>query len=761
MVRSGQPGHMRITLRLILSLIVGITLVAAVFAYVQVRQEERRLREETERKAAILAESLEESIEPLLEQKGGKRLQKIVERFGNRERLSGVAVYDVSGRCVAITPGLSPDILDSSPAAFEAVRTNKAFGLFETMSGRLMHIYALPLHREEAQAGVLVILYDTSHISAEAAGTWRLNFLRLMVQTLFITVVTILIVRWSIAGPIAKTAEWMKRLRFGESATTAALAQMDLFKPIAQEVVHLTASLSAARAAAEEEARLRDAAESVWTPERLKEHVRHRLQGRALVVVSNREPYMHTRKGKEIVVTEPASGLVTALDPILRACGGTWVAHGAGDADQETVDARDKLMVPPQEPLFTLKRVWITKEEEQGYYFGFSNEGLWPLCHIAHTRPTFRADDWSDYQAVNMKFAESVLEELQGCEEPFVLIQDYHFALLPQLIKQQRPDARVAIFWHIPWPNPEAFGICPWQKELLDGLLGADLVGFHTQFHCNNFLETVDRVMESRIDWERFAVNRHGHTTWVKPFPISIAFPRREDGWEGEASKSDLKFHLLRELGVEAWYLGVGVDRIDYTKGIIERFRGIERFMERFPAYREKVTFVELGAPSRTHIKKYHDLVAEVESEAERINWKFQTKTWKPIVLRKAHHTHEGIRPYYRAADFCMVTSLHDGMNLVAKEYVGACDDDEGVLILSCFTGASRELQSALIVNPYDIEQMADAIHYALEMAVDEKRMRMQKMRTTVREANVYAWAASLITDLCQIPQEISEAKPN
>jgi trehalose 6-phosphate synthase len=750
---------MRITLRLILSLIVGVTLVASVFSYLQVRQEERRLREETERKAAILAESLQESIEPLLDTRSSKHLQRIVERFGNRERLSGVAVYDASGRCIAITPGLASDYLNSPPAAFEAVRTDKGFGLFQNIGDKPMHIYALPLHRDGSLAGVLVILHDVSHISAEAASTWRLNFMRLLVQTLFITVVTMLIVRWSIAGPIAKTAEWMKRLRSGETSTTVALPQAELFKPIAQEVVHLTASLSAARAAAEEEARLREAAESVWTPERLKEHVRNKLQGRALIVVSNREPYMHSRKGKEIVVTEPASGLVTALDPILRACGGTWVAHGAGDADQETVGAQNKLMVPPDEPLFTLKRVWITKEEEEGYYFGFSNEGLWPLCHIAHTRPTFRVDDWSDYQAVNTKFAESVLEELAGCEEPFVLIQDYHFALLPLLIKQKRPDARVALFWHIPWPNPEAFGICPWQKELLDGLLGADLVGFHTQFHCNNFLETVDRVLESRIDWERFAVNRHGHTTLVKPFPISIAFPQHGTQFASGISRSELKFSILKELGVEASYLGVGVDRIDYTKGILERFQGIERFMERFPAYREKLTFVELGAPSRTHIKKYHDLVAEVESEADRINWKFQTKTWKPIVLRKAHHTHKDIQPYYRAADFCLVTSLHDGMNLVAKEYVGACEDEEGVLILSCFTGASRELQSALIVNPYDTEQIADAIRYALELPLEEKRMRMQKMRNTVREANVYAWAASLITDLCQIPQEASEVK--
>jgi trehalose 6-phosphate synthase len=750
---------MRITLRLILSLILGITLVASVFTYLQVHQERRQLQEETQRKAKILAESLQESVEPLLGTSSEKKLQRIVDRFGNRERLSGIAVYEADGTLAAITPGLSREFASEPRAATESVKRDTGFGMFQTIDGKALHIYALPMHRDGVLTGVLVILYDVSHISAETTRAWQLSFLWLLAQTLLITLVTILIVRWSIAGPIAKTAEWMKRLRAGEKSPPVTLPKSDFFHPIAQEVVRLTASLSEARAAAETEARLREAAESVWTPERLKEHVRQRLKGRTLTLVSNREPYMHRRQGKEIVVSEPASGLVTALDPILRACGGTWVAHGAGDADMETVDSQDKLMVPPDEPLYTLKRVWITKEEEEGYYFGFSNEGLWPLCHIAHTRPTFRADDWADYQAVNAKFAESVLQELGDAEDPFVLIQDYHFALLPRLIKQMRPDARVAIFWHIPWPNPEAFRICPWQNELLDGLLGADLIGFHTQYHCNNFLETVDRTLESRIDWDRFAVNRHGHTTLVKPFPISIAFPQHEVGWEGEASRTDLKFRLLRELGVEAWYLGVGVDRIDYTKGIVERFQGIERFMERFPEYREKVVFVELGAPSRTHIQKYHDLVAAVEAEAERINWKFQTKNWKPIVLRKAHHSHEDIRPFYRAADFCLVTSLHDGMNLVAKEYVGACEDESGVLILSCFTGASQELQSALIVNPYDTEQMAQAIRQSLEMPADEKHNRMQRMRTTIREANIYAWAANLITEVCQIPQEAGEVR--
>jgi trehalose 6-phosphate synthase len=749
---------MRITFRLVVSLILGITLVALVFSYLQVRQEEGRLREEIERRAVVLAESLQESVEPLLGTQPSTDLQRLVERFGNRERLNGVGVYDASGRSLAVTPGLPSSFVQSPPAALEAVRTGQGYAAFQTIGEQEIHIYALPLRREGNLAGVLLILHNVSHIAAQTASTWRWNFIRLLVQALLITAVTVIIVRWSIAGPIARTAEWMKKLRIGDVSVEAVLPKTDLFKPLAQEVVHLTKSLSAARAAAEEEARLREAAASQWTSERLKEHVRNKLQGRPLFVVSNREPYMHVRKGKEVVVTEPASGLVTALDPILRACDGTWVAHGAGDADQETVDKHNKLRVPPSEPQFTLKRVWLTKEEEEGYYYGFSNEGLWPLCHIAHTRPVFRAEDWSDYQAVNRRFAEAVLEELEGTEEPCLLIQDYHFALLPQLIKERRPDARVAIFWHIPWPNPEAFGICPWQKELLDGLLGADLIAFHIQFHCNNFLETVDRALESRIDWEGFAVNRHGHTTWVKPFPISVAFPPDTASAPAE-SPEQLKNRLFKELGVKATFLGVGVDRIDYTKGILERFRGIERFLEKYPAYQGQLTFVELGAPSRTHIKQYHDLVAYIEAEADRINWRFQTKEWRPIIFRKGHHTHAEIQPYYRAADFGLVTSLHDGMNLVAKEYVVASSEEgQGVLILSCFTGASRELQAALIVNPYDIEQTAEAIRCALEMDPEERLSRMQKMRRTVREANVYCWAANLVTELAQVQPERAEA---
>jgi trehalose-6-phosphate synthase len=567
-------------------------------------------------------------------------------------------------------------------------------------------------------------------------------------------------VRWSIVGPIAKAAQWMKALRTGRSTVPPSVPDIDLLRPLAREVENFAQSLTAARSAAEKEAQLRDAAESNWTADRLSVHVRNRLGSNPLVVVSNREPYSHVWRGKSLEVVVPPSGLVTALQPILQACDGTWIAHGSGEADRDAVNERDSLRVPPDDPRYTLRRVWLSKEEEEGYYFGFANEGLWPLCHVAHVRPLFRESDWEYYRAVNQKFADAVLEEMAETANPLLLAQDYHFALLPRMIKKKRPDARIAIFWHIPWPHPETFSICPWQRELVDGLLGADLVGFHIQSVCTNFLQSVDRTLESRIDWEHFAIDREEHRTLVKPFPISVAFddvPSPEAIATTESSYSD-RFALLRELGVDALFVGVGVERVDYTKGIKERFQAIERLLEKRPEYRGKFTFIQIGAPSRTHIKRYHDLLGEVEGEADRINWRFQTGKWRPIVFLKRQHSHKEIQRYYRTADLCMVTALHDGMNLVAKEFVAARDDEQGVLILSQFTGAARELRDALIVNPYDIEKVANTIHYALIMQPEDRKTRMQRMRRVVKENNVYRWAGNLITELSEIRLDMPQS---
>jgi trehalose 6-phosphate synthase len=735
---------MKISARLIVSLVVVLTTAIALFTLNQTNLERHRQVHDLARRAQILAESLQETVVPALEAQNVRALTRVVDKFGNRERLAGIAVFDPEGVPLAATANLR------DPGSLFDVRSVITSGHDHTelieRDGRALHVYGLPLVQDNQALGAMAVVHDAQFIQARVEQIWADNFVRLLIYAFVIAVTTLLVVRWSIHGPIARMAEWMKQLRLGQVPEGKPPIPEAVFKPLASEAARMVSSLAQARASAEQEARLRLTSESLWTAERLKEFVRTKLDGRAFVLVSNREPYIHTRRGKAIEWVVPASGLVTALEPVMRASEGLWVAHGSGDADALTVDEHDRVRVPPDEPAYTLKRVWLSKEEEQGYYYGFSNEGLWPLCHIAHTRPIFRSDDWAAYQMVNAKFADAVLREIEDSPDPVVLIQDYHFALLPRLIKTARPDARVGLFWHIPWPNPEAMAICPWQREILHGMLGADLIGFHIQFHCNNFLETVDRALECRIDRERFAVTREQQTTLVRPYPISVApWPEAPPGADGREA-------LLKEYGLHpAVRVGVGVDRLDYTKGILERFHGIERFFEKYPQFRERFTFVELGAPSRTHIPRYHDLVSELDGEADRIAWRFRTKTWTPLLFLKGHHTHSEILRWYRIADVCMVTSLHDGMNLVAKEYVSARDNDSGALILSPFTGAARELATALIVNPYDTEQLADAIAYALGMPADEQHRRMSAMRDQIRTSNIYRWAADLVSDVAGV----------
>ena len=745
--------------RLIISLIVGVTLVSLCSSYYQVLVQNRGMRKDLERRAELLGESLAGNVERDLERDAQHTLKRTVQQFANREHLAGLAVYDPQGQPLAVTTDLQPLMQSAPPTVRQALKEQHDTSAFVRMGSARIHIYALPVHEGDGISGCLAIVHDAGYIRAESLRIWRETFLSALAHVVLIALITLLIVRWSVAGPIARTAYWMRALRTGGAARTKP-PDLDLFRPLAREVATFAESLNTARSAAELEARLRARGESIWTAERLAVHVRSRLEDGRMFVVSNREPYIHVRKGKSVEVKQPASGLVTALEPVLRACGGTWVAHGSGDCDTEAVDAHDRLLVPPDDPHYTLRRVWLTKEEEEGYYYGFANEGLWPLCHIAHTRPLFRASDWKHYQEVNRKFADALLEEMEHTSRPVVLVQDYHFALLPRMIKQRRPDARLAIFWHIPWPNPEAFGICPWQRELVDGLLGADLIGFHIQSHCTNFLQTVDRTVESRIDWDHLTVQRLDHRTTLRPVPISVeasdapAEKPRESAYEERAL-------LLKALGVEAALMGVGVDRLDYTKGILERFLAVERFLEKYPRYQGVFSFVQIGAPSRTHIKRYHDLQAEVESEAERINWKFQADQWKPIILLNRQHSHKEVEAYYRAADLCLVTSLHDGMNLVAKEFIATRHDERGVLILSCFTGAARELHDALQVNPYDIDQTAEAIRTALEMGSEEKQLRMHRMRRQVREQNVFRWAGSLIGELCEVRLDSTEVPPS
>jgi trehalose 6-phosphate synthase/phosphatase len=489
-----------------------------------------------------------------------------------------------------------------------------------------------------------------------------------------------------------------------------------------------------------------------WTPQALQQVVRDQLHSPQIVVVSNREPYSHEfGEGGRIEVQVPASGMVTALEPVMRACSGTWVAHGSGAADRESVDGNDRVRVPPEDPAYTLRRVWLTPAEEQGYYYGLANEGLWPLCHLAYVRPAFRSEDWAAYQAVNRKFADVVVKETSATD-PLILIQDYHFVLLPGLLRERKPGATIALFWHIPWPNEETFGVCPWKQDMLSHLLMADILAFHTMHHCRNFLSTVDRFVECQIDHEHMTVALQGHVCHVIADPISIEWPPR---WLAQLPEVKLSRRLVRQrFGIPAHVvLGLGVERWDFTKGLLERFRALELLLEQHPRLRGRVTLLQIAAPSRSKLPAYQALQKQCLEEVERINTRFALEDWNPIVLVGRHQNPQQVYELYRAADFCVVNSLHDGMNLVAKEFVAARDDEDGVLILSTFAGASRELVEALLVNPFDVAETAAAMRRAIDMPREQRMQRMQLMRRTVKENNVYRWAGRLLMAAARIRQ--------
>jgi trehalose-6-phosphate synthase len=496
----------------------------------------------------------------------------------------------------------------------------------------------------------------------------------------------------------------------------------------------------------------------LWTKSDLLDLIGGRLQDVRFVIVSNREPYIHRHSEKGITHVQPASGMARALDPVMRASGGIWVAHGSGDADREVVDSNGRIMVPPEDPSYTLRRVWIDKQLEDEYYYGLANEGLWPLCHIAFHRPQFRQRDWDSYRKVNQIFADAVLEETAG-QPAFVFIQDYHFGLLPRMLKSRAPNLLVAQFWHIPWPNRETFRVFPWKDELLDGMLGNDLLGFHLRYHCANFLATVERDVEAKVDHAQAEVTRGGKATMVRPFPISIDF----DWHNSTAAGKEVKHEMLcwrRRIGRMPEFLGLGIDRIDYTKGLPERLQSLNLFFENNPAYRGRVGFVQIAVPSRTQIPDYQALDSQIDRAAAAVNEKWGTGSYKPVQIFKGEFSEIQLMALHRLAKFCMVTPLHDGMNLVAKEFVASRFDENGVLILSSFAGAAQELTDALQVNPFSIDEMAEAIHRALTMPPAESRKRMQRMRAATAENSIYRWAAKILLSLLRLESvETSEAE--
>lgn len=653
-----------------------------------------------------------------------------------RLHLSGGAVHvnvqDVLGPPPAPPP--PPDIEEPAAARRLARQAAQAASAAES-TGAAADLPGEGASPSTVVVARLVLLHDLSFIERRSQDTRRYLIGLIAALGLVIAFITVIVAQLSWRG-------WVNGVR-------AIMRGEGLLSPLLSgppELAPFAADLRARLRDLEDEYRRAQGPDAEWTAERLRKLLRTQLSGDQVIVVSNREPYIHEHGADGIIVKRPASGLVTAVEPVMRACSGTWIAHGSGNADREVVDSGDRVQVPPGQKDYWLRRVWLTDEEEQGYYYGFANEGMWPLCHVAHVRPVFRESDWEAYRAINQRFADAVVAEARS-EDPVVLVQDYHFALLPAMVREKLPQATILTFWHIPWPNPESFGICPWRREILQGMLGSTILGFHTRYHCKNFIETVDRYLEARIEHEHSTISFQDKDTLVESYPISIEWPGEAEvaSW---AAVPVCRQRVIERLALPADVcLAVGVDRFDYTKGILERLNAVERLLEKWPSWVGRFVFVQVAAPTRSALDEYRGFQERIERVTQRINARFGRAGYQPVHLLAQHHEHDAVMELFRAADICMVTSLHDGMNLVCKEFVAARDDLQGVLILSRFAGAARELTEALIVNPYHVEETADALNRAATMPAGEQRERMASLRSTVHEFNVFRWAGRMLAD--------------
>lgn len=728
---------MRLSLRFILPLLIVLGVVAySVIPLIDLLTL-RWFSRDLDMRTQLLGSSVQDSIASFVETKSDKKISSLFNTMIRDERLYAVGLCDNHNH-VRIKTDTFPENISCSEGSSSRESLKKTI---HSASGP-MHVAFWPIVSETDEfLGNLILVHDMSFVQKRSSDTKWYVFYFFILLALVISSLTVIVAQLSWKG-------WVKGIRDiirGEGLIKLITQETGPeLRPIAKDLRALVQELEANRKA-------RDESQITWTPKMLKEILNRELAGDEILIVSNREPYIHSKRDGQIEVKLPASGLVTALEPVMRACSGTWIAHGSGNADRDVVDKHDRVRVPPENPSYNIRRVWLTKEEELGYYYGFSNEGLWPLCHMAHTRPIFRADDWKKYVEVNTKFAKTVIEEAKT-SNPVILVQDYHFALLPRLIKKELPNATIISFWHIPWPNPEAFGICPWRDEILDGILGSDILGFHTQFHCNNFIDTVDRYIECRIDREANNISYGGRLTSVNQYPISLEWPARWVAKQKPIAVCQAHIRSINSLGPNV-KIGIGVDRLDYTKGILERFWAVERFLEQNPEWVGKFCFIQIAAPSRSSIESYQNLEAQVRALAMKINARFSCDGVEPICLKIEHHEPDQVYEYFRGSNVCFVSSLHDGMNLVAKEFAVARDDERGVLILSQFTGASRELPQALIVNPYNTDQCAAALKLALEMSDHEQRDRMRSMRGLIQEFNVYRWAGKMLMDASRLRQ--------
>lgn len=719
--------QLRFLLPLFLILVVAATLTVPLLDRLTLRWFARDLNV----RGALVATTLNASLANEADGDRLPRLAELLDRTVADERLVALALCSSNNELLHMTRAF--------PLKLGCLRARELAALpnprLDIGSGPV-HVGVHAVSDERPNADVLVVLHDLSFFDRRSLETRRYLLIFIVGLGLTIALITMAVLQLSWRGWVSG----MRAILRGEGLIKPLLDQPPELQPFASEVRARLRDL-------EDEFRRSQGLVAAWDPERLRALLHTQLRGDQVIVVSNREPYIHERDAHgNIVAKQPASGLVTAVEPVMRACSGTWIAHGSGSADREVVDADDRVPVPPGVGDYQLRRIWLSEEEEQGYYYGFANEGMWPLCHVAHVRPVFRESDWAQYQTVNQRFADAVVAEARS-EDPVVLVQDYHFALLPAMIRAKLPRATILTFWHIPWPNPESFGICPWRREILQGMLGSTILGFHTRFHCKNFIETVDRFLEARIEHEHSTIAFHDEDTLIESYPISIEWPTDAQvaAWPSVAECRRRVFE--RERLSPDTVLAVGVDRFDYTKGILERLHAVERLLEKRPEWLGRFVFVQIAAPTRSSLEEYSGFQERIHKVTDRINTRFGHPGWRPVHLLDRHHDRDAVNELFRAADMCVVTSLHDGMNLVCKEFVAARDDEQGVLILSRFAGAAREMPESLIVNPYHVEETADALHQAATMPAAEQRERMASLRMTVREYNVFRWAGRMLAD--------------
>ncbi len=719
-------------IRFIIPLLATLTLLAALATPITEYLVLGWFRRDVEQRAQLIAQSVDDTLVTLWQ--GKKKLTPYQKLFDNIARDQRVLA---AGLCLADDSALvlSQDWPQAMPCppGLDA----QQYQVMPVQSREIM-VAGFPLALPEVGRVHFVILHDMAFSSQRVRET-KIFFLGFIIVVALVAAgVTILTARITLRS-------WIGRLRTTLANPETSFTSQNLpreFLPVVREVRQMLRDMRSGGYGLEP-------IKVQWTPQTLKTLLGTELPETEAIIVSNREPYIHNLKDGQLQLQRPASGVVTALEPIMRACGGTWIAHGSGSGDKRAVDAQDCVAVPPEAPAYTLRRVWLTEEEERGYYYGFANEGLWPLCHISFVRPIFRAEDWEHYKAVNRKFADAVIAQAKT-SHPLVLVQDYHFALLPQYIREKLPDATIVTFWHIPWPNPEMFSICPWREEILSGLLGSSVLGFHTQFHCQNFMDSVDRFLESNINRDQAIITTQQRPTLIRPYPISIAWP--PEGLEAVPPAPDCRAAIIQHFNLRPdAVIGVGVERFDYTKGITDRFLAVGAFLRQYPEWRGRFSFIQTAAPTRSELPAYQAIRDETQRTVDAINAEFGTADYQPIILITTHQEPKAVFELFRAADLCVVSSLHDGMNLVAKEFVATRDDERGVLILSTFAGASKELFEALLVNPYDAHGMAQAIHRAVTMTAEEQKERMRLLRNMVEDNNVFYWAARMLLDASQL----------